>query len=100
MCTICSAISKYDEGIHGELFSNIIPTGGSTMFHGFGERLQKEVEHFSPSNKVKILFSPERKNMAWIGGSILASLSSFRNMWISRKEYEEEGPAVVLSRCF
>ena len=71
------------------------------MFHGFGERLQKEVEHFSPSNnKVKVLFSPERKNMAWIGGSLFASLSSCRSRWISRKEYEEEGSRIVKRKCF
>ncbi|MCP4883322.1 MAG: hypothetical protein GY908_05990 [Flavobacteriales bacterium] len=27
----------------------------------------------------------------WIGGSILASLSTFQQMWISKEEYNEPG---------
>jgi actin-related protein len=27
----------------------------------------------------------------WIGGSILASLSTFQQMWISKEEYNESG---------
>ena len=36
----------------------------------------------------------------WIGGSILASLSTFQQMWISKQEYDESGPAIVHRKCF
>ncbi|KAI8846065.1 hypothetical protein BC829DRAFT_445568 [Chytridium lagenaria] len=36
----------------------------------------------------------ERKYGPWIGGSILASLGTFHQMWISKKEYEEKGAAI------
>ena len=37
----------------------------------------------------------ERKYSVWIGGSILASLSTFQQMWISKQEYDESGPSIV-----
>ncbi|KAG9352129.1 hypothetical protein JZ751_020542 [Albula glossodonta] len=43
---------------------------------------------------------PERKYSVWIGGSILASLSTFQQMWISKDEYEEAGPSIVHRKCF
>lgn len=43
-----------------------------------GNRLWKELYQLAPStNKIKILASPERKFSVWLGGSILASLSTF-----------------------
>jgi actin-related protein len=50
--------------------------------------------------KVKILATEERKFLVWIGGSILSSLSSFLNMWISRNEYAEYGATIVHKKCF
>ncbi|TKR82578.1 hypothetical protein L596_016277 [Steinernema carpocapsae] len=44
--------------------------------------------------------SPERKYSVWIGGSILASLSTFQQMWISKQEYDESGPSIVHRKCF
>jgi actin-related protein len=48
--------------------------------------------------KIKIITPPERKYSAWIGGSILASLSTFQQMWISKQEYNESGPSVIHSK--
>jgi actin beta/gamma 1 len=53
-----------------------------------------------PTNKVKILAPPERKYSVWLGGSILASLSTFQQMWISKAEYDESGPSIVHRKCF
>lgn len=47
------------------------------------------------SLKVKIVAPPERKYSVWIGGSILASLSTFQNLWCSKQEYDESGPGIV-----
>jgi hypothetical protein len=30
-----------------------------------------------------------------VGGSILSSLSTFQQMWISKQEYDESGPSIV-----
>lgn len=45
--------------------------------------------------QVRVIAPPERKYSVWIGGSILASLSTFQNLWISKQEYDESGPGIV-----
>ena len=65
-------------------------SGGTTMYPGISDRMQKEITALAPSSmKVKIIAPPERKYSVWIGGSILASLSTFQQMWISKQEYDE-----------
>ena len=53
-----------------------------------------------PGVKVKVIAPPERKYSVWIGGSIVSSLSTFQQMWISRQEYDESGPGIVHRKCF
>ena len=66
------------------------------MFPGIADRMQKELTALAPSSmKVKIVAPPERKYSVWIGGSILASLSTFQNLWCSKQEYDESGPGIV-----
>jgi actin-related protein len=75
--------------------------GGTTMFPGIADRMQKEITMLAPSSmKIKIIAPPERKYSVWIGGSILASLSTFQQMWISKQEYDESGPSIVHRKCF
>merc|ERR1711972_739900 len=60
-----------------DLYANIVMSGGTTMFNGMSERLPKEVTNLAPSSMtIKIVAPPERKYSVWIGGSILASLST------------------------
>ncbi|XP_019254287.1 PREDICTED: actin-66-like isoform X2 [Nicotiana attenuata] len=67
--------------IRKNLFSNIVLSGGSTMFPGIAERLSKEITVLAPSGmKIKVVAPPERKYVAWIGGSILASLCTFEQV--------------------
>ncbi len=71
------------------------------MFPGLADRMQKELTNLAPSSmKVKIIAPPERKYSVWIGGSILASLSTFQQLWISKQEYDEAGPSIVHRKCF
>jgi actin len=66
------------------------------MFPGLRDRLKKELTVLVPSSmKVEVLASPERKYFTWTGGSMMASLSTFEQMWISKQEYEESGPSIV-----
>jgi actin, other eukaryote len=71
------------------------------MYAGISDRMQKEITALAPSSmKVKIVAPPERKYSVWIGGSILASLSTFAQMWVTKLEYDEGGPAIVHRKCF
>mmetsp|Transcript_30769 Transcript_30769/g.82439 ORF Transcript_30769/g.82439 Transcript_30769/m.82439 type:complete len:385 (+) Transcript_30769:28-1182(+) len=96
-----NSIMKCDVDIRKDLYANVVLSGGTTMFNGIADRMQKEISALAPSAiKVKIVAPPERKYAVWIGGSILASLSTFQHMWISKQDYDESGPAVVHRKCF
>merc|ERR1711988_2078770 len=82
--TTYNSIMKCDVDIRKDLYGNIVLSGGNTMFPGIADRMQKELTALAPSTmKIKIIAPPERKYSVWIGGSILASLSTFQQMWIS-----------------
>jgi len=99
--TTYNSIMKCDVDIRKDLYANIVLSGGTTMYHGIAERMQKEVTALAPPTmKIKIVAPPERKYSVWIGGSILSSLSTFQQMWISKQEYDESGPSIVHRKCF
>jgi len=99
-CTF-QTIMKCDVDIRRDLYANIVMSGGTTMFTGIAERMTKELTALAPSTmKIKVVAPPERKYSVWIGGSILASLSTFQQMWISKAEYDESGPSIVHRKCF
>ena len=94
-------ILKCDIDIRRDLLTNIVLSGGSTMFPGLDVRLTKEVTMLAPASiKVKVIAPPERKYSVWIGGSILSSLSTFPEMWITKDEYDESGAGIVHRKCF
>lgn len=91
------SIMRSDVDIRKDLYANTVLSGGSSMFPGIEERLHKELSALTPqSMEIKIVAPPERKYSVWIGGSILASLQSFQDMWIFREEYDESGADIVL----
>ncbi|XP_071467973.1 beta-actin-like protein 2 isoform X2 [Ictidomys tridecemlineatus] len=99
--TTFNSIMKCDVDIRKDLYANTVLSGGSTMYPGIADRMQKEIVTLAPSTmKIKIIAPPERKYSVWIGGSILASLSTFQQMWISKQEYDEAGPPIVHRKCF
>jgi actin-related protein len=99
--TTYNSIMKCDVDIRKDLYCNIVLSGGTTMYNGIADRMSKEVTALAPSTmKVKIIAPPERKYSVWIGGSILSSLSTFQQMWISKQEYDESGPSIVHRKCF
>jgi actin beta/gamma 1 len=95
-----NSIMKCDVDIRKDLWANLVCSGGTTMFDGLADRLKKEVEALAPSgNTIKVIAPPERKYSVWIGGSILSSLSTFEEMWVTSQEYDESGPGIVHRKC-
>jgi len=94
------SIMKCDVDIRKDLYANIVMSGGTTMFKQIDIRLQNEMKALAPqSMTIKIVAPPERKYSVWIGGSILASLSTFEEMWVTKDEYDESGPSIVHRKC-
>ncbi|XP_073119054.1 actin-2-like [Henckelia pumila] len=99
--TTYDSIMKSDVDIRKDLYGNIVLSGGSTMFPGIADRMSKEINAAAPASmRIKVVAPPERKYSVWIGGSILASLSTFQQMWITKEEYDESGAAIVHRKCF
>ena len=96
-----NAIMKCDVDTRKDFYCNIVLSGGNTMFPGITERIQKEIVTLTLNTaRVRVCARPQRKYSVWIGGSILASMSTFQQMWISKQEYNESGPAIVHHKCF
>ncbi|XP_026198259.1 actin, clone 302-like [Anabas testudineus] len=99
--TTYNSIMKCDVDIRKGLYANTVLSGGTTMYPGIADRMQKEITSLAPQTmKIKIIAPPERKYSVWIGGSILASLSTFQQLWISKQEYDESGSSIVHRKCF
>jgi actin len=95
------SINKCDIDVRRELYGNIVLSGGTTMFKGLPERLEKEMCNLDHSNAMlKVVAPPERKYSVWIGGSILSSLTTFQHQWVLKREYDESGPTIVHNKCF
>jgi len=105
------SIQKCSHSIRKDMWSNIVPSGGSTMFRNFDERLYKELKAIAPRNSnIKIVATPKgqaakaapltRRHLTWVGGSILGSLSLFKELCISMDDYDEYGPKIVHRKCF
>ncbi|KAI8017718.1 Actin-related protein 4 [Camellia lanceoleosa] len=100
---VIESINKCDVDIRRELFSSILLSGGTASMQQLKERLEKDLLEESPqAARVKVLASgnaTERRFSVWIGGSILASLGSFQQMWFSKSEYEEHGASYIQRKC-
>ena len=102
---VCEAAFKCERDQQASLLSTVVLSGGGACIDGIVDRLRMEVENVihahTPGWRVKVL-SPapaERKICAWLGGSILASLGTFHENWISKAEYEEHGGNIVNRKC-
>jgi len=96
-----SSIKGCDIDIRKDLNSNIILSGGTSLFEDLDTRMAKDIKSLTPSSiQTRIIAPPERKYSVWIGGSILSSLSTFNNMWITSEEYEEYGSSIINKKCF
>ncbi|EMD00294.1 hypothetical protein BAUCODRAFT_372610 [Baudoinia panamericana UAMH 10762] len=96
------SVNACDVDARPALLGNIILTGAGSLIEKLPERLQSDVQAMFPNPRVRVIAaggSVERKFGAWIGGSVLASLGTFHQMWISREEYAEFGAGLVERRC-
>jgi centractin len=96
---LLNAIMKSDIDLRPKLYSQIVLAGGSTLTPRFGERLLYDLRARSPAHtRIRISAPPERLHSCYVGGSILASLATFKNMWVSKEEYEEHGSRILHRR--
>lgn len=91
-----------DADVRKELCGNIILTGAASLVTNIEQRLSLETQYLVPGMyKCKVIASRnsvERRYASWIGASVLSSLGSFQQLWLSRREYEEYGTTLASQR--
>ncbi|CAH0389108.1 unnamed protein product [Bemisia tabaci] len=100
---VTTSVGMCDVDIRPALYSSVVITGGNSFIQGFPERLNRDLSVRIPASmRLKLISangSSERRFGAWIGGSILASIGTFQQMWISSQEYEEAGKSQIDRKC-
>ncbi len=98
---VVKAVGGSDESIQKGLYQNVLPVGGTTALPSFNRRLAAEIDSMKlPVYKTKVHHynTEERDLMAFTGASILASLGTFHQLWLSRAEYAEHGAEIVATK--
>jgi centractin len=95
------SIRRSDLDLRKTFYSNVVLSGGSTLFKGFGDRLLSEIKKLTPKDvKIRISAPQDRLYSTWMGGSILAALDTFKKMWVSKKEYDDNGARIIDQKTF
>jgi actin, other eukaryote len=90
---INESILKCDLDVRRIMFSNIILSGGNTMFDGFKEKITNGLkESFKGKIEINVIDNKDRNLSSWIGGSIMASTNVNS---LSKDEYKESGVDIV-----
>ncbi|GBL87914.1 Actin, plasmodial isoform, partial [Araneus ventricosus] len=97
--SLYDSVMKCDVDIRRDILENVLLSGGNTLFPGIAERLQNELQDLC-SSRVRVWAPAERRYAVWLGGSILGSLSTFKEICITKSEYEDYGPKIVHRKCF
>lgn len=106
---VCDSAFRCDRDQQASMLGNVVLCGGGACIgptdQAVPDMLRDQIEAIihvhTPGWRIKML-SPsiqERAICSWLGGSILASLGTFHEMWISKAEYEEWGSAIVNRKC-
>ena len=92
-----------------DLYKNIVLSGGSTLFDGFSQKLQKLIQkrvddrlsayQQISGNQIKGIDVGVHQNMVqryavWFGGSVLGADEAFPKICHSKADYEEHGPSI------
>ena len=102
-------IQAADMDCRSDFYKHIVLSGGSSMYPGLPSRLEKDIKarylkdilkgDKSRLNKLKLRIEdpPRRRNMVFLGASVLGDIMKDRDdFWISREDWAEKGVAAVV----
>ncbi|KII67611.1 Actin-like protein 6A [Thelohanellus kitauei] len=85
------------------ILNNIITVGGTSTLTGYSERIQHSISNALPPNFkhrfISTSYPSDRRFCAWTGGSILSSMGTFHQNWVSKTEYMEVGKRIIDLKC-
>ena len=106
---VCDAAFRCDRDQQAGVLGNVVLAGGGACIgptdqsvpDALREQIEAIIHAHTPGWRVKMLApgKQERAIASWLGGSILGSLGTFHEMWISKDEYDEWGCSIVNRKC-
>lgn len=103
------SITMCDRDLQPDLYGSIVIAGGASMTPGFAERIKNDVARVTPSsmpfkvvpdpNTLERGYNSQRKIAAWIGGSMFGSMNTFKNVLITKQEWEDAGESIIHRKC-
>lgn len=106
---VTASIAMCDKDLQRDLLDAVVVAGGSTMLPGFCQRFQSELQTATKRPALRVVPDPDvrergynshRRLAAWVGGSMFASLATFRDVHITKQEWEEYHEAILDRKCF
>ena len=99
------SIKQCDSDLKISLYNNIVLAGGSTLMNGFAARFEAEIRDMAREDSktdINVSAALHRKNAAWVGGSMISSFSTFKDMAVVLTDYsnlpEPEKKNVILKK--
>jgi actin-related protein len=92
---VTESVNKCEIDVRKSLLSNVVLSGGTTMFPGFSERLTKEIKYNVPTASqagVRVVQSKDAKNAVYTGAQVYSTLRSMQEeQWMMIEDYDEYG---------
>jgi actin-related protein 6 len=83
-------------GLWPGLLANIVVVGGSSLFDGFIQRLQKELVQLVPDDCIVRVARPaDPITNTWYGAANMANHPNIEKVAVTKQEYEENGSAWI-----
>jgi len=109
--TVDQCVQNCPIDVRRGLYSNIVLSGGSTMFKDFGRRMERDLrrsvdarlkitEQLSGGRlkpkpiDVSVISHQMQRYAVWFGGSMLASTPDFYQVCHTKADYDEYGPSI------
>ena len=98
---VAEVIRQTDDDIRDVLSSKVLISGGTSLLPGFIDRIQKGVLIYNQTtSNVDFNVPANRKNAVWVGGSILSCVETFKDISITKREYDEQGLQILKLKTY
>lgn len=88
---VLNCINKCDIDLRRALYGSIVVAGSTTLMRDFCDRLHKQIAQVKKDVKPTLIAPNNRHYSCWVGGATVSSLKAFGKMWMTKKQFEEDG---------
>jgi len=96
---VVNSIKNCDIDVRKTLYGSVVVAGGTSLLTGFNERLLKSIQKLATRDVTITVLAPKNRRFScWVGGATVSSLKAFNRLWITKKDYDEEGQRILFER--